>query len=244
MEKLRTFWSDHTPTGHWALGWLAAHLVIMGLVTASPVALQRIGLSTLAVALCYALARRGHETIAAVSLCVVLSANFHLSAIANYSRGDLHLYSDNLVVFSAIVLLMAGHTLGRQMILITAAGNSLILLVSQARLGADETIILYLVAAAGIYYHRSQQERQTEPHKPQGLITRHIERGGYIAIRLETVRGEVLQVRVAKAYWATLGLNRGNRIIIDQYEIRAENGRQYIQAFVLHSIRKVDQSRE
>jgi len=189
-----------------------------------------------AIAICYALARRNQETIASVGLTLMLSADFLIPALINYGQGDDF---SNLTIASAIVVFMAGDLLGQYALLAVAGLTALILLVAEDqlfRVGVGTTLTAYLAISTALYYHRHQTERSQaaqadfEQRRPRGRLGRYDHRDGYVRLRLDTRRGERLQVRVEPKYFDQLELTNGEEIIIDRYEVRSDNGQTYIQA--------------
>ena len=63
-----------------------------------------------------------------------------------------------------------------------------------------------------------------------GHIGRYDHHANYVRLRLDTERGERINVRVCPHYWQTLNLERGDWITVDRYEPRSDSGAQYIQA--------------
>lgn len=242
MEKLKLVWTDliPTPTTRWALGWLGFHLAAITLVALLPpvdtLPLLRLAASALAVALAYLLARRGWEQVAAILLCVMLTFDFHLSAIANYAAGMGY---DVLVIASLLVVVTAARLLGWYGIMGSAGLGLLILIIGQARFAPDQYMaaVAYLALAIAIYLFFERREQV----KDRGLIHRHDERADHVAIQLDTRRNGRLLVRLAKPYFKRLGLKRGDYIIIERGENQAEDGKQFIVAL---SIRKVDQDND
>lgn len=242
-SKITALWNAHSPTGKWSLIWLAVHLAAIAAITllnpGNRPALIRLTVSGLAVDLSYTLALIGRrEKIAAVGLCVIMTADFHLSVIVNYAQKDGG--HNSLIIISLVVLIMAKHLLGLRGLATFTGAGILILFLGQAQYNPTQYlgVVTYPIAATGIYL--LLEWRDHVQRKDRGTIHRFTERNGRVDIQLDTHRGYRLQVRISRVYWTRLGLGRGDYIVIERGENRAENGQQYIQAFSI----KVDRTQE
>ena len=242
MESVTNFWNNHSLAGRWALGWLAAHIATLALVALlapfATLTLMLVANSAIGVVAAYLLARRGREKMAAIGLCAILSIDFHGSMLGNYVASDDRY--NILIVVSLFVVAMAGHLLGKRGIIVVAGLSFLTLFVGQARYAPDQYMaaIAYGGLAIAIYLVVELRESQ-RAEIARGVIIRYTEHSGYVGLHLETPRGEVLRqrhLRVAKPYWRSLALARGDHIVIARGEVRVEGDQVYIQAF---SIRKL-----